>query len=298
MIFSRSFMRLTLLILPILLVTAVPVQAKIKVVASFSILGDIVQQVAGDAIDLSVIVGPDSDTHVYEPKPADVQKMTEADVVIVNGLGFEGWQTRLTSASNFKGTVIVASDGIQADSMADDPLTTDPHAWQNVMFARRYADNIRDGLCKADAENCPLFTARAADYDSQLSTLDANIKSAISSVPSDRRIIITSHDAFGYFARAYGITVMAPEGINTESEASARDVAILIGQIRTYKVTTLFVENISDPRLMEQIGSETGVKIGEALYSDALSGPEGPASTYIAMMRHNLDLLSAAMNGK
>jgi zinc/manganese transport system substrate-binding protein len=284
--------------LPVLffsLAATIPARAKVNVVASFSIIGDMVRQVGGDNIALTVIVGPNSDAHVYEPKPADVQKMTETDAVVVNGLGFEGWQSRLISASNFKGKVIVASAGIQAQSMKDDQLAPDPHAWQNVEFAQRYVTNIRDGLCRADTSSCPVFTANAAAYSEKLSRLDADIKAAIAQIPADRRIVITSHEAFGYFARAYGIAFLAPEGINTESEASARDVARLIDQIRKYRITTLFVENISDPRLIEQIASETHVSIGEPLYSDALSGPDGPASTYLDMMRHNLTLLVASM---
>ena len=272
---------------------------KLKVVASFSILGDFVSRVGGDMIDLKTIVGPDSDTHVYEPTPDDAKAFAAANLVVVNGLGFEGWLDRLVSASGYKGTTAVASDGITPDVMAagDEAGETDPHAWQNAANAIVYAINIAKALCAADAANCASYDANAKSYGAELAVLDADVKSAVARIPQERRTIIASHDAFGYFARAYGITVLAPEGISTDSEASAKDVAMLISQIREKMASALFVENISDPRLAEQIARETGLTIGGELFSDALSAADGPAATYVAMMRHNIGLLAKAMAG-
>jgi zinc/manganese transport system substrate-binding protein len=270
-------------------------EAKLKVVASFSILGDIVSNVGGDDIELSTIVGPESDAHAYEPKPDDAKAMAAADVVFVNGLGFEGWQQRLVEASGFRKTLVSVSTGITAAQAEDDHAAFDPHAWQDVANVKIYVSNIVSALCNADAPTCGTYKENAVSYTMKLDHLDAQIRSTIARIPDDRRMIITSHDAFGYFAKAYAISFRAPEGISTESEASAKDVARLIEQIRNEKASALFVENISDPRLLQQIAAETGLKIDGVLYSDALSSSEGPASTYIAMMRHNVKTLASSI---
>ena len=270
---------------------------KLKVVASFSILGDMMSRVGGDLIEVTTIVGPNGDAHVYEPTPDDARAMAAANLVVVNGLGFEGWLDRLVTASGFTGKTVVATDGIVSAKMAGEEDEIDPHAWQSASNAAIYAGNIAEALCAADASNCAAFKANAASYQAELAVLDRDIKSAIATVPVDRRVVITSHDAFGYFARAYGVEMLAPEGINTDSEASAADVAKLIAQIKARKTSALFVENIADPRLIEQIARETGATIGGGLFSDALSPAEGPAPTYITMMRHNIKLIAAAMAG-
>ena len=261
---------------------------KLKVVASFSILGDFVARVGGDRIEIKTIVGSDGDAHVYEPRPQDAQSMAAARTVFVNGLGYEGWIERLVEASGYKGPVVTLSQGVVATE-------ADPHAWQNAANAGLYAENIAMALCNADSLGCETYKANAVGYIKDLQALDAEIKAAIATVPQDRRTVITSHDAFGYYARAYGVTFLAPEGISTESEASARDVAKLITQIREHKAAAVFVESISDPRLIEQIARETGLTPGGVLYSDSLSPPGGPAPDYIAMMRHNTRLLVEAM---
>ncbi len=270
--------------------------AKIRVVASFSILADLIANVGGDRIELSSIVKAASDAHAYEPKPDDVKAVAAADIVIVNGLGFEGWQQRLVQASGFEKSVVVASDGIELYALDEaDHTHQDPHAWQNVSNVKTYAANIANGLCAADGANCSFYKSNAKAYGEKLTALDTEIKSAINSIPEINRIIITSHDAFGYFSEAYGVTFLAPEGINTDAEASAKDVAHLIRQIRTENAKALFVENINDPRLLEQIASETGLHLGGTLYSDALSASVGPASTYIDMMRYNTKTITSAI---
>jgi zinc/manganese transport system substrate-binding protein len=283
---------------------------KIKVVASFSILADMTSRVGGDRVEVMSLVGANGDAHVFEPAPADAKTLAGADLVVINGLGFEGWFERLVAASGYKGKVATASDGVAAAKMAEeedghdddhdhdhDHGAFDPHAWQNAANAMVYAENIAKALCQADAVSCETYKSNAAAYVMELKALDAEIKAAVARVPEDRRTVIMSHDAFGYFARAYGITVLAPEGVSTDSEASAKDVAKLIVQTKEKKAAALFVENVSDPRLIEQISRETGLAIGGELYSDALSPPDGPAATYIAMMRHNARMLTAAMAG-
>jgi zinc/manganese transport system substrate-binding protein len=291
--------------------------APVKVIASFSILGDFVSEVGRDHVQVRTLVGPNGDAHVYEPTPADARNTVSADLVVVNGLGLEGWLDRLVEASGYRGTVAVASEGVVPIRLSEEQLAhmpveaegeggagqaaaehhhdVDPHAWQSVANAEIYVKNIAAALCATDPGDCADFKANAAAYTEQLKQLDQSIKQGFALIPAEKRKVITSHDAFGYFGRAYGVEILAPQGVSTESEASAADVARLIRQIRAEGVTALFLENISDPRLIEQIGRETGVQPGGELFSDALSEPSGPAATYIAMMRHNAGLLQNAM---
>jgi len=274
---------------------------KVKAVASFSILGDMVREVGGDRVDVATLVGPNGDAHVFTPTPADAKTLASAAVFFVNGLGFEGWMERLEKSSGFKGKVVVISKGVAPRSMVEEeggkPETiTDPHAWQDLANGKLYVANIRDGLIAADPEGKAAYEANAAKYLDELAKEEAAVKQAIAALPEDRRKIITSHDAFGYFGAAYGLTIIAPEGVSTESEASAQDVAKIIRQIKAEHIPAVFIENITDHRLLEQIARETGAKIGGTLYSDALSPPDGPASTYLDMFRHNAGALTAALS--
>jgi zinc/manganese transport system substrate-binding protein len=273
--------------------------AEVKAVASFSILGDMVQRIGGDRVALTTIVGPNADTHVYEPSPTDAAAVSGAQIFFVNGLGFEGWLDRLVGATGFAGPVITASDGVKTHTMDEDGETlTDPHAWQSLSNGLFYVANIEKGLCAVDAAGCPVYAANAAAYSAEISALDAEVKAQITAVPEAQRKVITTHDAFGYFGLEYGVTFLAPEGISTESEASAADVAKLIEQVRADGVKALFIENMSDPRLVEQIAKETGAKVGGALYADSLSRPDEGAPTYLDMFRHNVALLVPALEGK
>jgi zinc/manganese transport system substrate-binding protein len=273
----------------------------LKVVASFSILGDFVRKVGGNRVDVVTLVGPNGDAHAYEPTPAAARDMAAADLVVVNGLGFEGWLDRLVEASGFEGPVAVASRGVEpltmegSEAHGHDPL--DPHAWQSIANTEIYVANISEALCEVDREDCDEYQANATTYASELRNLNASIKADFAEIPTVRRVVITSHDAFGYFGRAYDIIFLAPQGVSTDSEASAADIASLIEQARREDVTALFVEDISDPRLIEQIARETGARSGGALYSDALSESHGPAGDYLSMMRHNASELLAAMQG-
>ncbi|OJY03653.1 MAG: ABC transporter substrate-binding protein [Rhizobiales bacterium 62-17] len=288
----------------LLAVSTLPVAAqtetKLPVVASFSILGDMVRQVGGDRIALDVLVGPGGDAHVYAPTPSDAKKLTSAKVVFVNGIRFEGWMDRLVRSSGTKASVVTVTKGLKPLTMTErhaghNHSASDPHAWQDVANAKLYVANIRDALIQADGLGAEGYRSRADAYLKQLDGLDADIRAGLGAIPPERRLIITTHDAFGYFGAAYGMKLISPQGISTESEASAQDVARIIRQIRQDKVPAVFVENISDPRLAERIARETGARIGGTLYSDSLSPSDGPAPSYIGMMRHNLGELTKAL---
>ncbi|MEX0590643.1 MAG: metal ABC transporter substrate-binding protein [Xanthobacteraceae bacterium] len=281
-------------------VTPVTAQEKLPVVATFSILGDFVKNVGGKRIALTTLVGPDGDAHVYSATPADAKNVAEAKIVFTNGLGFEGWMERLVKASGTKAMVVAATKGVRARRAAggqgkdhDDEL--DPHAWQSVANAKIYVANIRDALIKADAAGKAEYEGNAVAYLAELDGLDREIRTAAAGIAPARRKVITSHDALAYFQADYGIQFISPQGVSTESEASARDVARIIRQIRAQKIPAVFLENVSDPRLVKRIADETGAKIGGTLFSDALSDAKGPAATYIDMMRHNLRQFAAAL---
>jgi len=274
---------------------------KIKAIATTSILGDLVRNVGGDLVEVVTLVGPNSDAHVYAPTPGDAKQLAASDIVFVNGLGLEGWMTRLVAAAGSKAPSIVVSKGITPRRMPDEDrpsrMVTDPHAWQSIADAKIYVSNIRDGLVAIDPSEKAGYQANAQAYLAKLDQLEAEVKTALATIPQPRRKVITTHDAFGYFGAAYEVTFIAPEGLSTDSEPSAKDVARIIGQIRKQKITAVFLENITDPRLMDQIARETGAAIGGKLYSDALSEPGGPAGTYIDMMRHNVRELTKALGG-
>ena len=267
-------------------------QNKIDVVASFSIMGDFVTIVGGDRVGVTTLVGPNGDAHVYTPSPQDAKKIADAKLVVVNGLGFEGWLPRLVKSSGGKATIVTATNGIaprELDSHAD------PHAWQSVVNAKIYVGNIRDALIAADPAGSETYKANATTYLDRLDTLDKDVRAAIANIPVARRKVISTHDAFGYFAAAYGIDFVAPQGVSTEAEPSARDLARIISQIKAAKIPAVFLENISDPRLMRRIAAETGAKIGGTLYSDSLTPENGAAPTYIDMVRHNIKALTSAL---
>ncbi|MDA8230413.1 MAG: metal ABC transporter substrate-binding protein [Magnetospirillum sp.] len=268
----------------------------LRVVATFTILADMVRQVGDGRVAVTALVGPNGDAHVYEPTPADVRAVAEADLLVVNGLGMEGWLDRLGRAAGYHGPVVVASRGIAPREMSEDGRTAvDPHAWQDLADGRRYVQNIAEGLEKADPAHRTVYADRAARYSAELKDLDAWVRAEIGQVPPDKREVITTHDAFGYFGAAYGVRFLAPEGISTDAEVTAGDFAHLIRQIRRTGVKALFVENMSDPRLVRELADEAGVPVGGTLYVDALSPPDGPAPTYVDMFRSNVTQLVAAM---
>jgi zinc/manganese transport system substrate-binding protein len=284
-----------------------PAQDKLRVLASFSILGDFVRSVGGDRVEVSLLVGPNGDAHVYSPSPSDARKVAAARLVIINGLGFEGWMPRLVKAAGSKAQQVVATKGIKPRAapehshgpggQAHSHGEFDPHAWQSVANAKIYVANVRAALIAVDPAGKETYTANATAYLEKLDALDKEVRTAVAGVPKERRRVITSHDAFGYFQDAYGIAFIAPVGVSTESEASARDVARIISQIRKQKIRAVFLENVTDPRLIQRIAAESGAKVGGRLFSDALTDEKGEAPTYIAMMRYNLkQIVPALMN--
>ena len=278
-------------------------QQRLNVIASFSILGDFVKNVGGDGVEVATLVGPNGNAHVYAPSPGDAKKVADAKLVFVNGLGFEGWLERLVKASGTKAPIVVATKGIKPLERAGehdhdhdhDHGRADPHAWQSVANAKIYVANIRDALIAADPAGKDAYSANAAAYLAKLDALERDVREVIAKIPADRRRVITSHSAFGYFQDAYGVNFTAPQGVSTEAEASAKDVAAIIAQIRKQKVAAVFLENVTDPRLVEQVARETGAKVGGTLYSDALTDDKGDATTYIDLMRHNLRQLASAL---
>jgi zinc/manganese transport system substrate-binding protein len=287
--------RFQLWLICLVVVTMAPparAQDRLNVVASFSITGDFVRNVGGDRVSVTTLVGPDGDVHVYTPAPSDAKKITDAKLLIINGLGLEGWLPRLVQSSGSKAAIVTATDGIAPLKMGS---AADPHAWQSVVNAKIYVANIRNALVTADPADAGIFRANAEGYLAKLDVLDRDVRIAVAQIPQARRKVISTHDAFGYFAAAYGIEFIAPLGVSTESEASARDIAAIITQVRAAKIPAVFLENISDPRLMRRISAETGARIGGTLFSDSLSDEKGDAPTYIDMVRHNIKALTSAL---
>ena len=274
-------------------VAPVHAQERVNVVASFSILGDFVKNVGGDRVAVTTLVGPNGDVHVYDPAPSDAKTIAGARLLVINGLGLEGWLPRLLQSSGGKAAIITATTGIAPLKVGSD---ADPHAWQSVANAKIYVTNISDALAAADPADAGVFRANARDYLTKLDALDGEVREAMAKIPPGRRKVISTHDAFGYFAAAYGIAFIAPVGVSTESEASARDIAGIITQVRSGKIPAVFLENISDPRLIRRISAETGARIGGTLYSDSLTGEKGDAPTYIEMVRHNIKALTSALS--
>lgn len=293
--FARFFV---LVFLAIGCLGALPVKAApLRVVASFSLLGDMAATIGGDVVTVQTLVKPDSDAHTYQPTPRDAKAIAEADIVLVNGLGFEGWMTRLVGAARAENKLVIVSQTITPRTMIDEAegKITDPHAWQDVRNAMQYVSVMAAAFEKARPDQTNAIAARAKTYLQRLAALDQDIRAQIAAIPAAKRQIITSHDAFGYFGAAYGVTFLAPQGISTEADPSAATVAKLIKQIKQTGVQEVFIENMTDPRLVQQIARETGAKRGGELYADALSSATGPAPTYIAMMEYNLAQLTRAM---
>lgn len=268
----------------------------VDAVASFSILGDIVHEVGGEHVKVTTLVGPDGDPHSFEPSPKDSKAINASDVVFVSGLGLEGWIDRLVTASGYKGHLVTASEGVNSRKMEEDgKQITDPHAWNSMANGVIYATNVMNALIKADPEDADYFRLRGKAYIEQLQKLDAWAKTEFTGIPQSKRKVLTSHDAFGYFGQEYHVSFMAPVGFSTEAEASASGVASLIKQIKEQQVKTYFIENQTDPRLVKQIAAASGAQPGGELYPEALSGPQGPATTYIKAFKHNVETIVASM---
>lgn len=276
--------------------------APLEVTASFSILGDFVRQVGGERVTVRTLVGADEDAHAFQPRPSDAREIGASALVVTNGLGFDDWVARLARSAGYKGRVVVASEGVATLTMADDDdhghshqHAVDPHAWQDVGNAARYVANIAAALAAADPAGAALYRANAERYRGELKALDAEIRAAFDLLPAERRKVVSSHDAFAYFGRAYGVRFLAPVGVSNNAEPTAQGVARLIRQLRAEKAPAVFIENVADPRLIERIRAESGARVGGTLYSDALSTTAGPAADYVTMMRHNLATMQEAL---
>jgi zinc/manganese transport system substrate-binding protein len=287
----------------------------VQVVASFSILGDLVKNVGGEAVAVTTLIGPGVDAHTYDPAPADLVVLTKADVIFENGLGFEPWLDRFFASAQPSGARIVVTEGItpreagadgehegeaQVEDGADEHGQFDPHVWHDVANVIVMVGNIRDALVAADPARAELYETNAAAYIAELEALDASIREQVGTLPEERRKLITSHDTFGYFADAYGFDVLgtALGSLSTEAgDPSARDIAMLITQIEEAGVPAIFAENVANPDLMESIAAEAGVELAPPLYTDAL-GPQGsPGGTYIGMMESNVTTIVDALSG-
>ncbi len=268
---------------------------RLKIVASFSILGDMVQNVIGDHADLTTIVGPDADAHVYQPSVADARAVADADVIFVNGMGFETWSDTLIAESGTLASIHAATIGITPVEVEGE---IDPHAWNSLLNGIVYVNNIAAVLSAKMPAHADAIEQNRAAYVEQLRALDASTKETLATLPLEKRTVVTAHDAFGYLAHAYDMTFLAPIGVDTEAEPSAKELAILIEQLKSDGAAALFVENITSPALVQQIADETGLSIGGRLFSDALSERGGPATSYLAMFEHNLNTLLTALDGK
>ena len=271
--------------------------ARLPVVASFSILGDMVRQIAGDGVALRVLAGPGTDAHAFQPRPSDAEAVRGAAVVVRNGLGFEPWLDRLLRGAGDRGTVVTASGGVEAieATQGRGAGAPDPHAWQDVGRARTYAARIGEGLAEGDPPRAAMWSRAAAAYASRLEVLDRHVRERIAAVPPERRTVVTSHESFGYFGAAYGVRFLAPQGVGAGAQPSAAQVAALIRRIRAERITAVFLDGPGSQTLTERLAREAGVRPRGRLYADTLSAPDGPAPDYEAMQRHNVGLLVAAM---
>ncbi|MGO1395140.1 MAG: metal ABC transporter solute-binding protein, Zn/Mn family [Halomonas sp.] len=290
---------------------------RVQVVTSFSILADMVENVGGEHVEVTSLVAADGDAHVYSPSPGDARALANADLVVFNGLLFEGWMERLISASDYSGTLVTATDGIEPlafaghdehghdehghddhdsghEAHADhDHGDEDPHAWQDMHQAEVYIANIRDGLIAADADNADAYRANAEQYLQEMAEVDAEIRALIDEIPASTSVI-TGHDSFGYFSSAYGVNFLSPVGLSTEADPSGASMAALVDVIAEENVQALFHENMTNQSIITQLSEEAGLPIAGTLYADALAA-EGEASTYLGMMRHNAQVLHDAL---
>ena len=277
-----------------------PAADKIPVVASFSILADLVRVVGGERVAVTTFVGPDEDAHVFEPKPADAKNLLQSQLLVTNGLGVDPWAEKLARAAGYKGKTITASQGVKARTMPrengnQDKRESDPHAWQDPTNVVLYVRNISAALGKLDPAGATAYQANGEAYVKELQSLDRWAKDELSAIPPAKRKVITSHDAFGYFGAHYQVSFLAPQGLSTEAESSAKQVAQLIRQIQREKIRAVFFENMSSPKLLAQLSKDAGVTVGPELYVDALSQAGGPADSYLKLMRHNVTQLAAGM---
>ena len=304
---------------------------ELKVVTSFSILTDLAKQVGGDLVQVTSIVGPGQDAHIYSPSIADAKAVADAQLVIFNGIGFETWAEDLVAASGTSAHILTVTDSLPLDVhgeeegheeegheahgeeghkahgeeaheehsaesfSAHDHGGEDPHAWNAIANAIAYVQAIEIEFAELDPENAATFAANADAYIATLSAMQNDYAARIAALPADHRTVVTTHDAFGYLAEETGLTFLAAKGVNSASAASAGQINDLISQLNSLPHAALFVEGIANPALITQIAEETGYEVGGKLYSDALTDASGPAQTYEAMYRHNMESILGAL---
>lgn len=273
-------------------------QNKIKVVSSASIFQDMAKNIGGDKITSESIVPVGGDPHTYTPKPSDVELVSSADLILINGLTFEGWITELIENSGTKAKVVLITEGIEPIKSLNYHNASDPHAWMNAQNGLKYAYNISAGLAAVDPDNALYYADNGSKYSAEIKKVDSYIKQQIATIPEAQRILITSHDAFQYYGRAYDITLNAIMGISTESEAQSKDVQRVVNAIKVNKVPAVFIESTINPKMLQQIASDTGVKIGGELYADSIGEEDSEAPTYLKMLTHNTDVIVNALTGK
>ena len=291
-----------------------------KIVVSFSILEDLVSVIGGKRVHVTSLVRRNMDSHMFQPTPRQAKIVASADLVIMNGLGFEGWMERLVKASGYKGKTIVATDNIPKLKFEDDHDDHDdhkkddhghkkdhddhhghghgewdPHVWLSVPKMKIYVTNVAEAMSRMDPSSKTYYMKNLKKYISDLNNLDKFIRRSINSIPKKDRVVITSHEAFGHLSNEYGIEFLAPQGLSTETRASASKIASIVRFIKKHSVKAVFPENITDNRLIEQISKQTKIKIGASLYSDALSEKNGPAGTYLNYMRYNVNTIVNAL---
>ncbi len=304
LLLSRRFLLqgLSSITLATTLVSTAMAQA-LPVTASFSILGDLVKVVGAERVSVNTLVSANQDAHVFEPKPTDAKAINQSKLLVINGLGFEPWAQKLAKSANYRGTTLVASNGIKAlvpnaekgKHHDHHHAEADPHAWQNPQNVIVYINNIAAALSKIDPAGASNYQGNAQAYIKELQALDAWAQAQFDRIPADKRKVITSHDAFAYFAARYNIQFLSAQGTSTETEPSAKQVAKLIKQIQREKIKTVYVENMSNPKLLEQLSKDAGAVVGASLYADALSAPDQAGATYLQMMRHNISTLVSGM---
>lgn len=273
--------------------------AAIKVVASFSILGNVISEIGKENVEVTSIVGPNGDAHVYQPKPSDAQNIANADILFINGLGFEGWIERLIETAGFQKNVVVVTKGITPRVFGEEgSLMTDPHVWHNPHLVKKWVHHIVKALSELDPLHKDAYEKNGKAYVKELHKLDKWIKKRLEAIPQNQRRVVTAHDAFGYFSERYGVEIISPQGLSTDAEPTVKTVHRIIKLIKKHHISTIFLENIANTKMITQIAEETGAKIGGVLYSDSLSLPFEEGNTYLRLMYHNMTYLENAMLGR
>jgi ABC-type Zn uptake system ZnuABC Zn-binding protein ZnuA len=272
----------------------------LKVLASTTFLADITQNIAGDRVKVDSLLPVGADPHAYQAAPSDVAKIAASNLLILNGVEYEHFIEPLLENAGGKRIIITATDGLTPNQMLDeanaDQMVGDPHMWLDPTRVVKYVENIRDGLIKVDAEGAQTYKSNAEVYIAQLKDLDAWIVEQVNTIPAERRLLVTNHEATGYFAERYGFEIVGAviPSLSTEAGTSAKEMAALIEQIKATGAPAIFLGEVENPDLANQIAEETGVKVVDDLHLESLTDGE-PAATYIEMMKYNVSRIVDAL---